>query len=123
MKKFLYVALMAVAVFMASCNQGGSNYYKTHKLVVDDEAGTINGVKYDQTTEKCWKVTMTETYMGVSASDTEHMWGSEFTVVLGCETAMAAVAELGVGSATYSYSVEPSAKDYDACKALDNQNN
>ena len=68
MKKFLFGALLAVTtMFMASCAAGGgsSNYTQgSEEPKIDAQAGTVNGKAYDNTTECCWEITMTEKIMG-----------------------------------------------------------
>ena len=117
MKKFLLGALVAVTtLFMASCAGGGSSNYKQggEKPAIDMEAGTVNGKTYDNTTECCWKISLTEKVMGYSFTTTEYAWGTEWAVVASMEMEMYEFAQGGVGSATYSYSKD-SAKDYESC--------
>ena len=78
----------------------GSEYYKTHELQVDFDNATVNGVHYDDETNKCWKVTITRTVMGFSADEVEYMYCTEFVLKYSCEGAMATVAAAGVGKST-----------------------
>lgn len=109
---------MAVTtLFMASCSLGGgsSNYTQGgDKPAIDTQAGTVNGKAYDNTTECCWKITMTEKIAGFSASADTYAWGTEFAVVASMEMEMWSIAQSGVGSATYSYTKD-SAKDSESC--------
>ena len=117
MKKFLLGALLAVTtMFMASCAGGGSSNYKQGdpQPAIDAEAGTVNGKTYDNTTEYCWKVSMTEKVMGYSFTETAYAWGTEWAIVASFEMEMWSIAQEGYGSATYSYSKD-SAKDYESC--------
>lgn len=121
MKKFFAMAVMALTVaFMASCSGGnGSDYYKNHELQIDVENGTVNGHAYNNETEKCWKVTLTTKYMGITGEDVSYDWGTEFALVAGCETAMAASYEMGIKS-TYKYVEAPSYPDYESCNNANN---
>ena len=118
MKKFLLGALVAVTtMFMASCSLGGgsSNYSQGgDKPVIDRQAGTVNGKAYDNTTECCWKITLTEKIMGVSVSTDTYGWSTEFLVVASMEMEMWEIAQEGIGSASYSYTKD-SAKDAETC--------
>ena len=118
MKKFLFGALLAVTtMFMASCAAGGgsSNYTQGgEEPKIDAQAGTVNGKAYDNTTECCWEITMTEKIMGISASETFYTWATEWAVVASMEMEMYEIAQAGYGSASYKYS-KNSAKDYDSC--------
>ena len=118
MKKFLYVAVMALTMgFFASCSGSSSAYTKGGpEPTIDTEAGTVNGKVYDNQTAKCWKITESYTYMGFRASEDVWMWGTEFLVVSTCEETMWSMAQLGYGSASYSYVVTTDA-DYNACNA------
>ena len=117
MKKFFYVAVMAVAAFMVSCSGGnGSDYYKNHELQIDWEKGTVNGKAYNTETEKCWKTSIKTTYLGITGTADEYTWGTEFALVAGCETAMATSCAAGIKS-SYSYAEAPSFKDSESCLA------
>ena len=120
MKKFIYVAVMAIAVVFASCNGegNGSEYYKNHELQIDLNAGTVNGKSYDTTTDKCWKVTTTTKTFGVTGTAVSYDWGTEFSVVAGCETAMAvayAMHSIGNTKATYTCVEAPEYDTYEKC--------
>lgn len=118
MKKFLLGALLVVTtMFMASCNPGGgsSNYKQGGpEPTIDTEAGTVNGKSYDNKTEACWEITITEKIAGISASGTSYAWGTEFMVVASMEMEMYEFAQAGVGSASYSYK-KNGAKDMESC--------
>ncbi len=121
MKKLLYVAMMALTVgLMASCagKSGGSDYYKDGKTPdINVNESTVNGVKYDNTNEKCWKYTVNTTTMGITVGVDEYTWGTEFVMIAACEEAMYLVAQSGVSKATYSYVEAPAYKDSEACLA------
>lgn len=110
MKKFLYLAIMALTVgFFASCSAGanGSDYYKDGKEPqIDFNNATVNGKKYDNQKEKCWCWTMKQTVMGITTSSEEYLWGTEFDLVAACETAMYAYAQANTvinAKASYTY--------------------
>ena len=120
MKKFIYVAVMAIAVVFASCKSesNSSEYYKNHELQIDINAGTVNGVVYDNTTDKCWKTTITTKTFGISSTVVDYEWGTQFSVVAGCETAMAAVyavKAIGNSKATYTCVEAPEYDTYEKC--------
>ena len=119
MKKLLYVAIMALTVgLMASCagKSGGSDYYKGGKTPdIDVNKSTVNGVKYDNETEKCWKYTIKTTTLGITVSSDTYEWATEFVMVAANEEAMYLVAQSGVSKASYSYVEAPSYKDSEAC--------
>ena len=82
---------MALTVgFFASCSEnssiGNSDYYKNNKLVVDKDNHSGNGKVFDNTTEKCWKVTtiITASVMGVKyfETETEYVWATEYDLVV-----------------------------------------
>ena len=117
MKKFFYVAMVAVAAFMVSCTKtdgfGDSDYYKNHKLDFDMEAGTVNGHEYDNTTDKCWEI-VTKAKMGIiSTTVTTYEWGTQFTVVLSNETAIAMLS--GATKTTYTMKEASQYDDYEKC--------
>lgn len=125
MKKFFYVALMALTVgLMAGCSakSGSSDYYKDGKEPqIDFNEGTVNGVKYDTKTETCWKFTVKTTTLGITASATEYTWGTEWSVYAACEETMYFVAQAGVSKASYSVIEAPLYDDSESC--LDNNDN
>ena len=117
---------MALTVgLMASCagKSGSSDYYKNGKEPeVDFEKATVNGVKYDDETNKCWKYTVTTTTLGISASADSYTWGTEFTMVYACELTMYTAAQTGISKAKYSY-VEVPGTDQKECEDLASENN
>ncbi|MBO4690690.1 MAG: hypothetical protein J5621_07425 [Paludibacteraceae bacterium] len=123
MKKFIYVAMVAVAALMVSCKagEGTSDYYKTHKFTFDLEAGTVNGKAYDNETEKCWKVTNTETTLGIKTTTESYTWNTEYGVVFSNEFALDAAAATGIMKASYKYEEAPDYKDSESCLANNNK--
>ncbi len=118
MKKFIYIAIMAVAVVFASCQKeevGNSNYYKTHDIVIDWEAGTINGKAYDNTVEKCWKLDVTQSYI-VTVTVQEYCWGTELYARTVGEGIMYTYGKTGI-KATYKMAAAPEFKDSESCLA------
>lgn len=117
MKKFIYVAVMAIAVVFASCTKadgfGNSEYYKNHSLDIDINAGTVNGKSYDNTTDKCWKIETKAKVMGISTVVISYDWGTEFTVVAANETAIAALA--GISKSTYTMKEASEYDTYEKC--------
>ena len=121
MKKFFYVALMILTMgLMVGCAGSSSKYTKGGpEPVIDTNAATVNGVHYDDTTAKCWKVT--ETYRAPivgNVTETNHQWCTEFALVAELEELMYYWAQVGYGNASYSYVVDP-ASDYESCYAKD----
>ena len=128
MKKFLYLAIMALTVgFFASCSAGGngSEYYKDGKTPqIDSDKATVNGKKYDNKTEKCWNWTMQSTIAGNTTSENHYIWGTEFDLVSTCEEAMYtfALANNFVNAkATYKYVQEPLYTDSESCLELNDK--
>lgn len=119
MKKFIYVAMVAVAAFMVSCTKtdgfGNSEYYKNHSLDINIEAGTVNGKAYDNTTAKCWKIETKAKVMGIATVVTTYEWGTQFTVVAANETAIAALS--GISKSTYTMTEASEYDDYEKCDA------
>ena len=117
MKKFFYVAVIALTAVFASCSGGnGSDYYKDGKEPqVDTDKHTVNGKAYDAEKEKCWLVTTKTTVLGVSASADTYTWGTEFDLVWANEEAMYIVAQAGVSTASYKYKEAPKYKNSDDC--------
>lgn len=119
MKKFFYVALMALTVgFFASCGNnngmGTSDFYKGGKEVeINYNEGTVNGTKYNNTDDKCWKVTATQKLI-VTVTVDEYVWGTEFDAVAFGEALMWTYAQTGI-KASYKYAPAPSFKDSEAC--------
>lgn len=128
MKKFLYLAIMALTVgFFASCKSGanGSDYYKDGKEPqIDYDKATVNGKKYDNQNAKCWCWTMKVTVAGVTSSTEEYLWGTQFDLVVACETAMYAYAQANVlvnAKASYTYVQEPLYTDSESCLELNDK--
>ena len=119
MKKLFYVAAVALTMIFASCSgSGSSDYYKNGKEPeIDFEKATVNGVKYDDETEKCWVYTIETVTLGIKASADTYTWGTEFSLVAANEEAMYAWAKAGVGKAKYSYREAPAYKTSDECLA------
>ena len=119
MKKFFYLAVVALATVFASCSgNGSSDYYKNGKEPeIDFDKATVNGVKYDNETEKCWVYTIETTTLGIKASADTYTWGTEFALVASNEEAMYLVAKAGVSKAKYSYREAPAYKNSDDCLA------
>lgn len=126
MKKLLYVAMMALTVgLMASCagKSGGSDYYKNGKTPdIDVNKSTVNSVKYDNETEKCWKYTIKTTTLGITVSSDTYEWATEFVMVAANEEAMYLVAQSGVSKASYTYVEAPAYKDSEACLNNNDEN-
>ena len=119
MKKFMYVALMALTLgFMASCSGGSSassdKYADGKEPSIDWNKGTVNGDSFDNTTEKCWKMHFTTTVNGYSSSYDQWVFGTEFQVVSTGELWLAEMAHIGNNKSTYSYK-ESGEKDYESC--------
>lgn len=82
MKKYFYVAIMALTLGMfASC----SGVYAPKEPVIDEEAGTVNGKAYDNETYKCWLVEteVTSSCTGETPEtekDASYYWMTEFGV-------------------------------------------
>lgn len=92
-------------------------YYDGREPVFDFDKSTINGRHYDNTTKFCWKYTIKTTTLGITASTTEYMWGTEFSVVAACEESMYVIAHTGDSRGSYSY-VMVTGTDEDACTQL-----
>ncbi len=126
MKKFLYLAIMALTVgFFASCSAGGnsSDYYKNGKKPqIDVKKATVNGKKYDNKTEKCWYWTKEGTAWEITSSSKTYVYLTEFDLVVGCEEALYLVANRG-GKASYSYfEVKGYEKDPGGCLENNDKN-
>jgi len=123
MKKFMYVAIMALMVVFAGCKSGynGSDYYiDGRQVVIDYEKGTVNGVKYDDTNECCWMWTLTEKTGGVKVEAFYYVWGTEFEIVAVCETHMYECSRSG-RVAEYAYIKATAEKTEDECEAANNK--
>ncbi len=107
MKKLFYVAIMALAVVFTSCagKSGSSDFYNNGKEPeIDFNAGTVNGVKYNDTDNKCWVYTTKITVAGLSSKSSDtYIWGTEFAMVAACETAMYVAHETPLTKASYTY--------------------
>lgn len=128
MKKFLYLAIMALTVgFFASCSAGGnsSDYYKNGKEPqIDYDKATVNGKKYDNETWKCWCWTMTTTVLGETTSAEEYLWGTEFDLVAVCEAEMYAFSlanKILDAKASYTYIQTPD-QDPEECHKHNDKN-
>ena len=125
MKKFIYIAILAVMVVFAGCKSGanGSDYYKGgNKVLIDQENGKVNGVKYDNTTKKCWMWTLTEKSQGTTVTFEYYVWATEFELVASCEWEMYEAAHSGA-VASYVYIEAPSKKTEGDCELANNNNN
>jgi len=121
MKKFLYVALMALVMGMfVGCKSaiGGSDYYRDHDLKIDYNNCTVNGTKYDNTTEKCWVWTLTQKKSGAEAKVDHYLWGTQFALVAACETVMYESYKASI-VASYAFIEAPAYKNEKDC---DNNN-
>lgn len=123
MKKIIYVAVMALAVVIASCSGSGSS--KRYSAggdapKIDTEKATVNGRHYDDKTARCWKVTTSGklSVFGISAeakNKVVYEWSTEFALVSTMEAAMYAAAQAGdAASASYKY-VATTDKDSESC--------
>ena len=119
MKKFIYVAIMALVMGMfAGCKSGinGSDYYAGGKTVdINYEKSTVNGYKYDNTTAKCWMWTMKETTQGTTITHDYYVWCTEFELVAACEEEMYACSRTGI-VASYAYIQTPARNTEEACE-------
>ena len=128
MKKFLYLAIMALTVgFFASCSAGSnsSDYYKNGKEPqIDYDKATVNGKKYDNKTWKCWCWTMTTTVLDKTTSAEEYLWGTEFDLVAVCEAEMYAFSlanKILDAKASYTYIQTPD-QDPEECHKHNDKN-
>lgn len=123
MKKFLYVALLAIVTFaFSACKSGinGSDYYSDGRQVkIDYEKCTVNGVKYDDTKDKCWMWTLTEKTGGAKVELNYYVWCTEFELVASCENEMYECSRSG-RIASYAYIEATSRKTADACEQGNN---
>ena len=126
MKKFFYVALMALTVgLMSSCGgaQGSSDFYKDGKEPeINYNDGTVNGVKYNDTDNKCWKYSITTTVAGFSATADTYIWGTEFAIVSACEMAMYVAHETPLTKAKYTFAPVVGVDTEEACEELEENN-
>lgn len=118
MKKFIYVAIMALVMGMfAGCKSGinGSEYYSAGKtLDINEEKGTVNGYKYDNTVEKCWMWTLKEVTNGTTLTFDYYVWCTEFFLVAECESEMYECSRTGI-VASYAYIETPARKTENDC--------
>ena len=91
MKKFLFIAVAAVAMLFTACK--------------GKDAASIDPNSVDNVTNKCWEITYT--LKGVSASS--YVWGTERECVVALQTSAKLVT---VGKYTYKAT---SITDADAC--------
>ena len=126
MKKFFYVALMALSVaIMTGCSGSivANNPYKAGdpQPSIDPNAGTVNGKSYDNTTEKCWVEVISSTAYGYTEKEETYMWATEFEMEASYQMFLWEMAQAGgyvAGvSASCSYSAAPQYKDYESCIA------
>ncbi|MBO4689303.1 MAG: hypothetical protein J5621_00345 [Paludibacteraceae bacterium] len=125
MKKFFYVALMALTVAFTSCGgkAGSSDFYNNGKEPeINYEEATVNGVKYNDTDNKCWKYTITTTVAGFSGTADTYVWGTEFAIVAACEWAMYTAHEVPLTKAKYSFAPALGADTEEACEELEENN-
>ncbi|MCR5049881.1 MAG: hypothetical protein K6A36_02220 [Paludibacteraceae bacterium] len=128
MKKYFVYAFMAMTVaLMSSCmGSGNSNRYADGKEPkIDADNCTVNGRHYDNTKDRCWKVTsnfkasvnvVDVIGINIDAKDkVYYTWSTEFELVSGLERDMYLAAQGGdATSASYKYSAV-SAKNSEAC--------
>ena len=123
MRKFFQLAVMALAVgFFSSCGMGGSSSYKQGDAApkIDADNCTVNGIRYDNQTERCWKVTSTVkvSVLGIEAQAKDnvvYVWETQFALVAEMEMAMWTAAQAGsAASASYSYTATTD-KDSESC--------
>lgn len=97
---------------------GTSDYYSNgREPVFDLDDSTVNGIAFDNTTKHCWKYTTKITTLGITATTTEYMWGTEFSLVATCEENMYGIAHTGDSRGSYYY-VMVTGTDEDACTQL-----
>lgn len=113
MKKFLSIVMMALAVAFASCSGNSSRYTQGGpEPTIDNDAHSVNGVVYDNTTDKCWKLHTTYHYY-VTVSTDSYLWGTEFYAHSVAEYTMWEFAQAGYGSASYTLTVTTIANSED----------
>lgn len=123
MKKFIYVAIMALVMGMfAGCKSGinGSDYYAGGRtLDINPEKSTVNGYKYDNVKEKCWMWTLTEKTQGTTLTFDYYVWCTEFELVASCETEMYECSRSG-REASYAYIQTPARDTEEKCERGNN---
>ena len=117
MKKLLYVAVMALTMgFFVSCNNGprlemkyAEGEWPQAAIVV----GVLNGQRYDQTTKKCWELTLfrDDPEKG-KVKKTEYHWGNEFEIAHIGEQKVAEQNHHGIPAA---YTYQATEDSYDDC--------
>lgn len=96
MKKTIFAVVAIMALLLPSCKKG----------VKDIDLNTL-----DNTTNKCWEYTYEVKVMGISATATNYVWGTERD----CVAALQLAAKATNGDASYK---EVAGKDEDACYEL-----
>ena len=131
MKKFIYVAIMALLTsVMVGCTGSGSTVTEPK---IDEANSTVNGTKYDNETYKCWlfEWDYTVTYGGLAAAENgsereqgkEYYWLTEFqmqSIKAQFDYAMNIHASVPGASVTIKGSSkvsEQKGKDVDSCYA------
>lgn len=100
-----------------------SGYYQNgREPVIDVNKGTINGHTYNNTEKHCFMYTVKTTTMGITTSEADWFWGTEFELVATLEEKMYVVANSGNGFASYNYCIEVGA-DQDRCEELSDRAN
>lgn len=121
MKKFILAILALVTVVFSACKMGGngSDYYiGRDEPKIDAEKGTVNGVKYDNKTAKCWEWIMTAKTQSEKQETYHYVWGTQFQLVAICEMAMFTASRTGI-VAEYAYVEAPKYKTEEACEEAD----
>lgn len=99
-------------------NGGGYGYKEGDPTpTINEENATVNGVHYDNITEKCWEVTFNYNANNEKKSETSYIWGTEFYVVSTIELTMWVAAQAGYDYTSYSYVETLWFHDYDSCEA------
>ena len=88
----------------------------TRSVVIDTEAGTVNGKQYDNKTQGCWKVTTKSTYTDRVVTEVEYRWDTEFGLVAAYEVSAYASSQAGI-PVTYECVKAPEFKDSESCLA------
>jgi hypothetical protein len=114
--------LKTILVGVNPPSEGGQSgdrhhYAEGEEPEIDYEAGTVNGKKYDNTTERCWEVTATID----GKTDIWYDWMTEFDVRRHIEESYAYYDHEQM-SATFTYK-RASAGDAESCHALNNYGN
>ena len=118
----LLVMLLTALGFSGCFNQGAyGSPYVSNKIIIDDEAGTVNGTPYDNKTKKCWEVTTSITYPDHNAKTMEYYWGTEFDLVVSYEVLMYQYSSSGY-QCWYRYEWASEYKDSESCLANNETN-